>query len=172
MAQRDIDIQNVAALLSVFGGYGLTPGLSSTNRNRSTLQLSIGSHVNFTYRSQQRVGIVKYSTARHAMIEFVDGGRIATRSIQLDNVTINGRNENDSGVRTNELADGQAKTSRKPEMFNKERHRFSPSTTSIASVLTGLSSKHNDTARQVIQEVVSQHGEDAYYKAVYVIVAD
>ena len=58
------------------------------------------------------------------------------------------------------------------QMFVKARHRFTPSTTHITNVLTGLSSKHSESAREIIQDLIRTYGEDDFYKAVHVIVAD
>mmetsp|Transcript_41822 Transcript_41822/g.71547 ORF Transcript_41822/g.71547 Transcript_41822/m.71547 type:complete len:178 (+) Transcript_41822:369-902(+) len=57
-------------------------------------------------------------------------------------------------------------------MFDGQRHRFPPTTTSIASVLTGLSSKNSETARQVIQEIITTYGREKFSEEVHVIVAD
>ena len=80
----------------------------------------------------------------------------------------------DSGGTTDAQTIGNKTTSecRSPQMFNGDRHHFHPSTTSIASVLTGLSSKHSETARQVIQEIILLYGEQKFSEEAHVIVAD
>ena len=86
VAQDIINIQNIAALLNVYATDQLRPSPSDNNSSDSSFQPTIGSKVDFHFRSKNRIGTVKQISGKEASIEFSDGGRTTTRSIPLSKV--------------------------------------------------------------------------------------
>ena len=167
IAQNAIDSQNVLAILTAFADYGqpyLNPG-NGPNIHVVNLrdQVSVGSEVAFTYRSKEWKGTVASISRTHADISFVDGNRQTTKRVPVENIT-----STNSSIRS---ASASA-SSQGPEVdplqqrgtgesdrvagskaecdasYGGERYNFEPTTTAVASVLTGLSSKNNETARE------------------------
>ena len=171
-AQEQIDNQNIAALLcAATDDYQwLSDGLFSQrlNAGSSETRPADGSPVKFTYRSELRDGVVKFTSSTHAEVEFIDGANTETTSIPLTDIHRSNKASAPEAVQ----ADANVSSSPNAQMFGGDRHRFEPCTTSIASVLTNLSSKNFDTAHQILQDLINQHGEEEFNKAVHVVVAD
>ena len=139
-----------------------TPGA----KRRSTDKPATGSKVSFNFRSEDREGTVISVSAKQVEVEFNDGDREVKKWIALDSVSSH------TAQPPAMASDSTTPLTQASETFNGERHRFDPTTTEIVSVLRGLSSKHHETARRVIQEIINKRGEDSFYKAVHVVVAD
>ncbi len=170
-AQSIIDAQNILALWTAAMDYDRISACSVAKRSSASTRPAVGSKVTFIYRSESREGTAKATSPRDATLEFSDGGKLIERSIPLkdvEEITVDSASKEPEP----EPFKKSDKVKQHVEMFNGERHRFPPSTTSIASVLAGLSSKNNDTARRMIQEIIREHGEEKFYDAVHVIVAD
>eukprot|EP00984_Skeletonema_dohrnii_P018359 scaffold8555_cov159-Skeletonema_dohrnii-CCMP3373.AAC.3 len=173
-AQEVIRNQNVAAILTAALEFNNLPLRSAQSRSGATTKPSIGDNVSFTFRSERRQGRVDSISGKNANVTFTDGNRQVSRSIPLkamEKDVVQTSTAAGSNTRTADTASKKEETVT-TEMFNGERHRFSPSTTSISFVLTGLSSKNTETARQVVQQIINQYGEDRFNEAVHVIVAD
>jgi len=167
VAQEVIDNQNVAAILMAALEYNNIPKGSTRSRLSATQQPIIGAEVTFTY-SEKRQGKITTIYGKNANVTFTDGNRQVTKLIPLQAIDSAAAGDTDSAATTNEQTNAQLA----PETFNGERHRFNPSTTSISFVLTGLSSKNTETARQVVQQIINQYDEEKFNEAVHVIVAD
>ena len=140
IAQEVIDNQNVLAILTAALEYDTLSACSDSDRNkRSIARPDIDTDINFRYRSKDRTGIVKGSTARTVSVEFVDGGRTVTKDIPLKDI-IADTNDDDTNTTTSTTTNDdnnngmQVDDAQNPTMFHGERHRFRPSTTTITSV--------------------------------------
>jgi len=133
IAQEVINNQNIIALLTAAVDLKLLSKWSASGHSASPFQPRIESKVTFSYRSEERDGIVKEISGRVAKVEFIDGGRQIRRRIPLNDVAeMNAAEE--PRCTSSDADDG---TLDSPEMFDGQRHRFEPTTTSIISVLTG-----------------------------------
>ena len=175
IAQEIIDTQNIVAILTASLSNHWLSDQQVSNPSGSSARPTAGSNVTFLYRSEDREGTVTKVSGSEAHVKFVDGGREITRPILLKHIAsvqpASVTQDATSSASSNDT-NSERKNRRQPEMFGGERHKFRPSTTSIAGVLAGLSSKNNDTARQVIQEIITKCGEEEFFNAVHMIVAD
>ena len=171
-AQQIIDNQNIAAILTAYMDHDSMSAVATSRSNCSRTRPKKESKVAFRFRSERREGIVKDSSTKYVTIEYSDGGRLVTKTFPIDYLEEEDPNPISASNAQAASTVGSNQDVPSPEMFDGERHRYTPTTTSICSVLTGLSSKNNETARQVLEEIISEYGPEEFYKAVHVVVAD
>lgn len=161
-AQEVIDTQNIVALINAAIDHKWIKDWSASDRSKSRSIPSVNSIVSFKYRSQKHEGTVTESSKKEVKVKFLDGNRLVVRPIPLEDIDAQDYPADSSPQDTVPEPHPQDDTpeAEVDDTFGGERCRCTCSTTNISSILTGMSSKHFETARQVIQEIKNTHGEE------------